>query len=152
MSPRWTQSCSLSRWLLKNVNKLEEEGTLVLQLAQMREVGSLALTLVLAFGLLGVGLSVCRDFMDIECATPMVGASQKMDHCKKMCQLGRDETPAVFEKAQPKVSSDTVAASVLPLMPPLSTHLHWIHETSRLEVHNKLPMGKVYLLNASFLI
>ena len=121
-------------------------------MSTMRKVGSLALTLFLAFGLLGIGLSVCRNFMDLECATEMAGASQNMDHCKKMCQLGRDESLAVFEKEQPKVASDTVAAVVLPLMPPISPYFHWIHETSRLEIHNKLPMGKVYLLNASFLI
>ena len=118
----------------------------------MRKVGSLALTLVVVFAQLGIGLSVCRNFIDMECADQMAGASQGMDHCKKMCQLGRDESPAVFEQAQPKISSDTVAALVLPLVPPISSHLDWIHETSRLEVHNKLPMGKVYLLNASFLI
>ena len=118
----------------------------------MRKVGSLALTLLLAFGLLGIGLSVCRNFMDMECAAQMAGASQNMDHCKKMCQLGRDESPAVFEKAQPKVASDTVAVLFLPFMPPIGTHLDWIHETSRLEVHNKHRMGKVYLLNTSFLI
>ncbi len=121
-------------------------------MSTMRKVGSLALTLSLAFGLIGIGLSVCRNFMDMECAAQMAGASQNMDHCKKMCQLGQDESLAVFEKAQPKVASDTVAALILPLVPPISPHLDWIHETSRLEVHNKLPIGKVYLLNASFLI
>ncbi len=118
----------------------------------MRKVGSFALTLLLAFGLIGIGLSVCRDFMDIECAAQMAGASQNMDHCKKMCQLGQDESLAVFEKAQPKVASDTVAALVLPLISPVSPHLHLIHETSRLEVHNKLAREEVYLLNASLLI
>ena len=118
----------------------------------MRKVGSLALTLLLAFSLLGIGLSVCRNFMDMECAAQMAGTSQDMDHCKKMCQLGQDESPVVLQKAQPKVSFDTLAALVLPLMPPLSPHLHFVHETSRLEVHNKLPVGEVYLLNASFLI
>ena len=118
----------------------------------MRKVGSFALTLVLAFGLLGIGLSVCRDFMDMECAAQMAGASRNMDHCKKMCQLGQDQSPAVFEKAQPKVASDTVAALVLPLVPPISPHLDGFRETSRFEVRNTLPMGKVYLLNASFLI
>ncbi len=121
-------------------------------MSTMRKVGSLALTLLLAFGLIGIGLSVCRTFMDMECAAQMAGASQDMDHCKKMCQLGQDESLAVFEKAQPKVASDTVAALILPLVPPISPHLDWIHETSRFEVHNKLPPGKVYLLNASFLI
>ncbi len=118
----------------------------------MRKVGSLTLTLFLAFGLLGIGLSVCRNFMDLESAAQMAGASQNMDRCEKMCQLGRDQSPAVFEKAQPKVASNTVAALVLPLVPPLSTHLHWIHETSRFEVPNILPLGEVYLLNGSFLI
>ncbi len=121
-------------------------------MSTMRKVGSLALTLLLAFGLIGIGLSVCRSFMDMECAAQMAGASQDMDHCKKMCQLGQDESLAVFEKAQPKVASDTVAALILPFVPPISPHLDWIHETSRFEVHNKLPPGKVYLLNASFLI
>ncbi len=118
----------------------------------MHKAGTLILTLLMTFSLLGIGLSVCRSFMDPDCMAQMAGASQDMDHCKKMCQLGQDESPAVFEKAQPKVASNTVAALVLPLMPTISTHLDWIHETSRLEVHNKLPMGKVYLLNASFLI
>ena len=118
----------------------------------MGKVGSFALTLLLAFGLIGIGLSVCRDFMDIECAAQMAGASQNMDHCKKMCQLGRDESLAVFEKAQPKVASDTVAALVLPLVPPIDTHLDWIHETARFEVYNTFPRGEVYLLNASLLI
>ncbi len=118
----------------------------------MQKVGSLALTLLLVLGLLGVGLSVCRGFMDPDCSAEMAGASQDMDHCEKMCQLGQDESPAVFEKAQPKVSFDTVAALVLPLVQPRSTHLHWIHKTSRFEVHNTLPKGEVYLLNASLLI
>ncbi len=121
-------------------------------MSTMIKVGSLALTLFLAFGLLGIGLSVCRNFMDLECATEMAGASQNMDRCEKMCQLGQDQSPVVLEKAQPKVPSDTVAALVLPTVPPLSTHLHGIHETSRFEVHNTLPKGEVYLLNASLLI
>ena len=118
----------------------------------MRKVGSLALTLLLAFGLLGIGLSVCRNFMDMECAAQMAGASQEMDQCQKMCQLGQDESLVVLEKAQPKVASHTVAALVLPVVSPLSTHLHWTHETSRFDVHNTLPPGEVYLLNASLLI
>ena len=118
----------------------------------MRRVGTLTLTLLLTFGLLGLGLSVCRNFMDMECAAQMAGASQKMDPCEKMCQLGQDESPAVFNKAQPKVSSNTVAVSVLPFISPVSPHLHLIHETSRLEVHNKLAREEVYLLNASLLI
>jgi len=118
----------------------------------MQKVGSLALTLLLVLGLLGTGLSVCRSFMEPESMDQMAGTSQDMDHCKKMCQLGQDESPVVLGKEQPKVSSDTVALSVLPLVPPLSTYLHGIHETSRFEVHNTLPRGEVYLLNASFLI
>ncbi len=118
----------------------------------MRKFGSLALTLFLAFGLLGIGLSVCRNFMDMECASQIAGSSQDMDPCQKMCQLGQDQSPAVFEKAQPKFASDNIADLVLPLVPLLSTPLHWIHETSRFEVHNTLPQGEVYLLNASLLI
>ncbi len=118
----------------------------------MRKVGSLALTLFLAFGLLGIGLSVCRNFMEPDCMDQMAGTSQDMDHCKKMCQLGQDESPVVLEKAQPKVSSDIIAVLVLPLVPPLSTHLHGIPKTSRFEVHNTLPRGEVYLLNSSLLI
>ncbi len=118
----------------------------------MRKVGSLALTLFLAFGLLGLGLSVCRNFMDMEGAAQLAGASQNMDRCEKMCQLGRDQSPAVFEKAQPKVSSDIVAALVLPFVPPISPHLDEFHESSRFEVHNTFPRGEVYLLNASLLI
>ena len=82
----------------------------------------------------------------------MAGTPQDMDHCKKMCQLGQDESPVVLEKAQPKVFSDTVAVSILPLVPPLSIHLRCIYETARFEVHNTLPRGEVYLLNASLLI
>ena len=118
----------------------------------MHRVGILALTVFMTFSLMGIGLSVCRDFMDPDCMARMSGTSQDMDHCKKMCQLGQDESPVVLGKEQPKVSSDTVALSVLPLVPPLSTYLHGIHETSRFEVHNTLPRGEVYLLNASFLI
>ncbi len=118
----------------------------------MQKVGSLALTLLLVLGLLGTGLSVCRSFMDPDCMAQMAGTSQDMDHCKKMCQLGQDESPFVLEKAQPKVSSDITSVLVLPLVPPISTHLHWIHKTSRFEVPNTLPRGEVYLLNASLLI
>ena len=118
----------------------------------MHRVGILALTVFMTFSLMGIGLSVCRDFMDPDCMARMSGTSQGMDHCKKMCQLGQDESPVVFEKAQQKVSSDTVAVSVLPAVPPLSTHLHWIHKTSRFEVPTTLPRGEVYLLNASLLI
>ena len=118
----------------------------------MHRVGILALTVFMTFSLMGIGLSVCRSFMDPDCMTQMAGTSQDMDHCKKMCQLGQDESPVVLGKEQPKVSSDTVALSVLPLVPPLITYLHGIHETSRFEVHNTLPRGEVYLLNASFLI
>ncbi len=121
-------------------------------MSTMRKVGSLALTLLLAFGLLGIGLSVCRNFMDMECAAQMAGASQEMDQCEKMCQLGQDESLVVLEKAQPKVASHNMAALVLPLVPPLRTPLHWTHETSRFEVHNTLSQGEVYLLNASLLI
>ncbi len=136
----------------KTVNKLEEEAPLVLQWAQMHRVGILALTIFMTFSLMGIGLSVCRSFMDPDCMAQMAGTSQDMDHCKKMCQLGQDESPMVLEKAQSKVSTDTVAESVLPIVPPLSTHLHGIHETSRFEVHHTLPRGEVYLLNASLLI
>ncbi len=118
----------------------------------MHKVGVLALTILMTVSLLGVGLSVCRSFMDPDCMEQMAETSQDMDHCKKMCQLGQDESPVVLGKAQPKVSSDTVALSVLPLVPPLCTHLHWIHKTSRFEVPNTLPRGEVYLLNASLLI
>ncbi len=118
----------------------------------MQKVASLALTLLLVLGLLGIGLSVCRSFMDLDCMAQMAGTSEDMDHCKKMCQLGQDESPVVLEKAQPKVFSDTVAVSVLPLVPSVSTYLHRIHETARFEVHNTLPIGEVYLLNASLLI
>ena len=118
----------------------------------MHKAGILILTLLMTSSLFGIGLSVCRSFMDPDCMAQMAGTSQDMDHCKKMCQLGQDESPVVLEKAQPKVSSDTVAVSVLPLVPPLSTYLHWIHETARFEVHNTLPIGEVYLLNASLLI
>jgi hypothetical protein len=118
----------------------------------MHRVGILALTVFMTFSLMGIGLSVCRSFMDPDCMARMSGTSQDMDHCKKMCQLGQDESPFVLEKAQQKVSSDTVAVSVLPVVPPLSTHLPWIHKTSRFEVPNTLPRGEVYLLNASLLI
>jgi hypothetical protein len=118
----------------------------------MQRTGILALTLLMTFSVLGIGLSVCRSFMDPDCMARMAGTSQDMDHCQKMCQLGQDESPFVLEKAQSKVSSDTVAVSVLPSVPPLSTRLHGIHETSRFEVHNTLPRGEVYLLNASLLI
>ncbi len=118
----------------------------------MRKVGSLALTLLLAFGLLGIGLSVCRNFMDMECASQMAGASQDIDQCQKMCQLGQDQSPVVLEKAQPKISPDSLAVLILPEVPPLSTHLDGIRETSRFEVHNTLSQGEVYLLNASLLI
>ena len=118
----------------------------------MHKAGILALTLLMTFSLFGIGLAVCRGFMDPDCMAQMAGTSQDMGHCKKMCQLGQAESPVVLGKAQPKVSSDTVAVSVLPLVPPLSTHLHWIHETSRFEVHNTLPIREVYLLNASLLI
>ncbi len=118
----------------------------------MQRAGILALTLLMTFSLLGIGLSVCRSFMDPDCMARMAGASQDMDHCKKMCQLGQDESPMVLEKAQSKFSFDTVAVSVLPVVPPLSTHLHRIHETARFEVPDILPRGEVYLLNGSFLI
>ncbi len=118
----------------------------------MHKVGVLVLTLLMTVSLLGVGLSVCRSFMELDCMDQMAGTSQDMDHCKKMCQLGQDESPVVLEKAQPKVSSDTVALSVLPVVPPLSTHLDCIHETLRFEVHTTLPRGEVYLLNSSLLI
>jgi hypothetical protein len=136
----------------RTVNKLEEDATLVLQWSQMHRVGILALTVFMTFSLMGMGLSVCRDFMDPDCMTQMAGTSQDMDHCQKMCQLGQDESPFVLEKAQPKVSSDITSVLVLPLVPPISTHLHWIHKTSRFEVPNTLPRGEVYLLNASLLI
>ncbi len=118
----------------------------------MHKAGSFALTFLMTFSLLGIGLSVCRSFMDPDRMAQMAGTSQDMEHCKRMCQLGQDESPVVLEKAQPKVSSDILAVVVLPLVPPLSTHLHWIHKTSRFEAHNTLPRGEVYLLNASFLI
>ncbi len=118
----------------------------------MQKVGSLTVTLLTVLGLLGIGLSVCRGFMDPDCSAEMAGASQDMDHCEKMCQLGQDESLVVLEKAQPKVASHTVAALVLPVVSPLSTYLHWTHETSRFDVHNTLPQGEVYLLNASLLI
>ena len=118
----------------------------------MRTVGILALTLLLVFGLLGLGLSVCRSFLDADCAAQMAGASQDTDHCQKMCQFGRDEFPAVLEKVPPEFSSGTPAILVQHLMLPLSPQLHLIHEASRLDFHNKLPIGEVYLLNASFLI
>ena len=118
----------------------------------MRKVGSLTLVLVLVFGLLGVGLSVCRSFMDLDCMAQMAGAGQDPDFCQKMCQLGRDESLALLQKAQPKLSSDTVAIFVHQFTLPVQPHLYSIHEGSRLDVHNKNPIGEVYLLNVSFLI
>ena len=118
----------------------------------MHKAGTLILTLLMTFSLFGTALAVCRSFMDPDCMAQMAGTPQDMDHCKKMCQLGQDESPVVLEKAQQKVFSDTVAVSILPLVPPLSTHLHSIHEISRSAVHNTLPRGEVYLLNASLLI
>ncbi len=118
----------------------------------MHKAGTLILTLSMTFSLFGTGLAVCRSFMDPDCMAQMAGTPQDMDHCKKMCQLGQDESPMVLGKAQSKVSSDTVAVSVLPSVPPLTTRLHGIHETSKFEVHNTLPRGEVYLLNASLLI
>ncbi len=118
----------------------------------MRRVGSLTLVLVLVVGLLGVGLSVCRSFMDLDCMAQMAEAGQDPDFCQKMCQLGRDESPALLQKAQPKLSFDTVAIFVHQFTLPVQPHLYSIHEGSRLDVHNKNPIAEVYLLNVSFLI
>tara|TARA_B100000809_G_C14954922_1_gene465225 strand:+ start:172 stop:537 length:366 start_codon:yes stop_codon:yes gene_type:complete len=118
----------------------------------MRIVGTLTLVLVLVVGLLGVGLSVCRSFMDLDCMAQMAGAGQDPDFCQKMCQLGQDESPALLEKAQPKLSPETVAIFVHQFTLPVQPVLHSIHEGSRLDVQNKNPIGEVYLLNASFLI
>ena len=118
----------------------------------MRRVGTLTLVLVLVVGLLGVGLSVCRSFMDPDCMAQMAGAGQNPDQCQMMCQLGQDENPALLEKAQPKLSSDTVAIFAHQFTLPIQPQLHTTHAGSRLEVDNKNPIGKVYLLNASFLI
>ena len=118
----------------------------------MRKAGALTLALLLVFGLLGIGLSVCRSFMDPDCMAQMAGAGQNPDHCKRMCQLGQDERPALLEKVQPKLSSDTVAIFVHQFTLPIQPQLHSFHEGSRLDVHNKNPIGEVYLLNASFLI
>ncbi len=118
----------------------------------MRKAGSLVLALVLVCGLFGVGFSVCRDFMDMD-ESEIAGACQDRDPCQETCRFGQDESPAVFEKIQPQGFSDTVAVLVLPLLPPLSPHLHLLHETtSRRQVHSKLPISEVYLQNASFLI
>ncbi len=117
----------------------------------MRKAGSLVLALVLVCGLFGVGFSVCRDFMDMD-ESEMAGACQDRDPCQETCRFGQYESPAVLKKVPPQASSDTVAVLVLPLMPPLSPHLHLLHGASRLEVHSKLPAGEVYLQNASFLI
>ncbi len=115
----------------------------------MPKVETLTLVLLLAFGLFGNGFSVCRGFDESE----MAGACQDRDPCQDTCRFGQDESPAVLEKIQPEVFSDTVAVLVLHLMPPLSPHLHLLHETtSRFQVHSKLPIGEVYLQNASFLI
>ncbi len=115
----------------------------------MPQVETLTLVLLLALGLFGNGFSVCRDFDE----SKMAGVCQDRDPCQETCRFGQDESPAVFEKIQPQVFSDSVAVLVLHLMPPLSPHLHLLHETtSRLEVHSKLPIGEVYLQNASFLI
>ena len=118
----------------------------------MRTVGTLTLVLVLVAGLLGVGLSVCRSFMDPDCMAQMAGAGQNPDQCQKMCQLGQDENPALLEKVPPKLSSDTVAIFAHQLTLVMQPQLHSVHEGSRLDVHNKNPIGEVYLLNASFLI
>jgi hypothetical protein len=117
----------------------------------MRQVGTLTLVFLLIFGLFGVGFSVCRDFMDMD-ESEMAGACQDEDHCQKTCRFGLDESPAVHEKVQPQAIPDTVAVSVLPLMPPLSPRPHLLHGALPLEVHGKLSTGEVYLQNASFLI
>ena len=118
----------------------------------MRRVGTFTLALVLVVGLLGVGLSVCRSFMDPDCMAQMAGAGQNPDHCQMMCQLGQDESPALLEKAQPKLSSDTVAILAHQVTLPIQPQFHSIREGSELDVDNRNPIGKVYLLNASFLI
>lgn len=118
----------------------------------MREVASLTLTLLLVLGLVGVGLSVCRSFMDLDCVAHMAGPSQDLDHCKKMCQFGQDESQAVLQKAQPEGSLSAPIVLVEHLMPPLGPHVQLIHRATRVEVDKTLPLGEVYLLNASFLI
>jgi len=117
----------------------------------MRQVEILTLVCLLVFGLFGVSFSVCRDFMDMD-ESKMAGACQDGDHCQKTCRFGLDESPAVHERIHPQAFPDTVAVSVLPLIPLLSLHLDLLHGASRLEVHGKIPAGEVYLQNASFLI
>ena len=121
-------------------------------MSAMRKAGTFALTLLLVFGLLGIGLSVCRSFMDPDCMAQMAGAGRNPDHCKKMCQLGQDESPALLEKAQPKLSIDTVAMVVHHFTLPAQPSLHATPEGSSLNIHHKNLIGEVYLLNASFLI
>ncbi|MDA2934068.1 hypothetical protein MYX82_06965 [Acidobacteria bacterium AH-259-D05] len=118
----------------------------------MRKVGTFTLTVLLVFGLLGIGLSACRGFMDIECVTQMAGTSEGADHCKKMCQFGRDESPAVLEKAQPEFSSNTLAVLALDWVLLPNPDLLLNQTEARLEVYARLSKGEVYLLNASFLI
>ena len=118
----------------------------------MRIGGALTLAVLLVLGLLGIGLSVCRDFMEPDGTAQMAGTAQDRDHCEKMCQLGQDESPALLEKVQPKFASDTVAIFSHLFTLPIKPHLHSIHENSRLDVPNNTPIGEVYLLNASFLI
>ncbi len=118
----------------------------------MRKAGTLTLVLLLVFGVVVVGLSACRGFMNAECMAQMAGTDQDLDQCKKMCQLGQDERPALLEKAQPKFSSDTVASLVHLFTLPEQLRLHSILEGSKLDVHNQPPRGEVYLLNAAFLI
>lgn len=118
----------------------------------MQKVGSLALTLLLVLGLLGTGLSVCRSFMDPDCVTQLVGASQDPDQCRKMCQFGQDESLAVIEKAQSQSSFSTPIVLAEHVMLPRVPHVQLIHRTTKVEVDKTLPPGEVYLLNASFLI
>lgn len=117
----------------------------------MRQVEILTLVCLLVFVLFGVGFSVCRDFMDLD-ESKLAGACQDGDDCQETCRFGLDESPAVHEKIQLQVYSDTVAVSVLHLVPPVSPRFPFPYGALPLEVHSKISTGEVYLQNASFLI
>lgn len=121
----------------------------------MRQVETHILVLLLVFGMFGVGLSVCRDFMKMD-ESGMAGPCRDRDHCQKACRSGLDEAPAVHERIQLQVSFNAAAVWVHHSIPPLSPRLHLLHDllhgASPLEVDGKISTGEVYLQNASFLI
>ena len=119
----------------------------------MRRAAILSIMLAILAGLVGTSFSVCQGFMAGQRGSSFVGACSSDDFCQRMCRLGRKESPAVVQKASPKITSTGLVVSLHQVDLPRDIRIR--HHTHTVLLQKYPPcevVGEVYLLNSAFLI